>query len=92
MTNYVQFLNHQELEQWQKLYFDKYKHQYWVTGMLVRDVLSRYLQSIPAENIEFITNDYKKLYSYIVSEIKRYTGNNKNHFILMRIFITWKYS
>ena len=59
--------------------------------MLVRDVLSRYLQSIPAENIEFITNDYKKLYSYIVSEIKRYTGNNKNHFILMRIFITWKY-
>ena len=60
--------------------------------MLVRDVLSRYLQSIPAENIEFITNDYKKLYSYIVSEIKRYTGNNKNHFILMRIFITWKYS
>ncbi|OOX78221.1 hypothetical protein BGH94_08835 [Snodgrassella alvi] len=80
------------MEQWQKLYFDKYKHQYWVTGMLVRDVLSRYLQSIPAENIEFITNDYKKLYSYIVSEIKRYTGNNKNHFILMRIFITWKYS
>lgn len=92
MTNYVQFLNHQELEQWQKLYFDKYKHQYWVTRMLVRDVLSRYLQSIPAENIEFITNNYKKPYSYIVSEIKRYTGNNKNHFILMRIFITWKYS
>lgn len=92
MTNYVQFLNYQELEQWQKLFFNKYKYQYWVTRMLVRDVLSRYLQSIPAENIEFITNDYKKLYSYIVSEIKRYTGNNKNHFILMRIFITWKYS
>ncbi len=30
--------------------------------MLVRDVLSRYLQGIPAENIEFITNDYKKPY------------------------------
>ncbi|ORF40081.1 hypothetical protein BGI12_01980 [Snodgrassella alvi] len=92
MTNYVQFLNHQELEQWQKLYFDKYKHKYLVTRMLVRDVLSRYLQDIPAENIEFITNNYKKPYSYIVSEIKSYNGNNKNHFILMRIFITWKYS
>lgn len=62
LTNYVQFLNHQELEQWQKLYFDKYKHQYLVTRMLVRDVLSRYLQGIPAEKIEFITNDYKKPY------------------------------
>ncbi|ORF28710.1 hypothetical protein BGI08_03460 [Snodgrassella alvi] len=92
MTNYVQFLNYQELEQWQKLFFNKYKYQYWVTRMLVRDVLSRYLQGIPAENIEFKTNNYKKPYSYIVSEIKRYTGNNKNHFILMRIFITWKYS
>lgn len=30
--------------------------------MLVRDVLSRYLQGIPAKNIEFITNDYKKPY------------------------------
>lgn len=92
MTNYVQFLNYQELEQWQKLFFNKYKYQYWITRMLVRDVLSRYLQGIPAENIEFKTNNYKKPYSYIVSEIKRYTGNNKNHFILMRIFITWKYS
>ena len=60
--------------------------------MLVRNVLSRYLQGIPAENIEFKTNNYKKPYSYIVSEIKSYNGNNKNHFIWMRIFITWKYS
>lgn len=30
--------------------------------MLIHDVLSRYLQGISAENIEFITNDYKKPY------------------------------
>ncbi|MEJ2045593.1 MAG: 4'-phosphopantetheinyl transferase superfamily protein [Reinekea sp.] len=62
LTNYIRFLNPQELEQYQKLYFDKHKHQYLVTRALVRNVLSRYLQSIPAEDIEFITNDYKKPY------------------------------
>lgn len=61
-NNYVPFLSHQELEQYQKLCFDKHRHQYLVTRMLVRNVLSKYLKGIPAEDIDFMTNDYKKPY------------------------------
>lgn len=62
LTNYVRFLNQQEQEQHQKFYFDKHKHQYLVTRALVRNVLSKYLQGVPPEDIKFTTNKHKKPY------------------------------
>lgn len=57
LTNYQTILNDEEKIRWQKFRFAKHQHQYLVAHVLLRSVLSRYIDIAP-QSWQFTSNQY----------------------------------
>lgn len=61
-SGYLEYLNTDEKEKYQRFYFEKHRHQYLATRVLLRCALSMYKDAPPPIDWNFSTNKYGRLY------------------------------
>lgn len=62
LLEYHKLLNQEEIKQHKRFHFPRHQHQYLITRVLVRTVLSKYIPEVSPTDLVFKKNEYGKPY------------------------------